>query len=183
MRLPSSGVGLLYHQGYFSRRSTATATSTLRTPIRISRTCRSRPSRGDAPKCSCPWTSRRTICSRSGRRKSDTLVLYLLDAASEERAHDRDITHRLYGGGQVIASSRSWCWASAACGPRGAGPEAHRLAHQRRSRRVSRARRALPRTVAQGTRVRPRHWRPYAANTVFTTPPGACGATIIFRRT
>jgi len=104
MRLPFVGVGLLYRQGYFSQtidgdgnQHASYADSDFEelpiTPV-------TRPD-GSEVFVSVDFPGRR-IWLKVWQAKVGHVKLYLLDAALERNApHDRDITHRLYGGDKV----------------------------------------------------------------------------------
>ena len=100
---PSSPSACCTGRAISRRSSMAMATSTRRTPLRISPIFRSRRSRGGmAPRCSSRWTFRdgRSACTSGARRSGMSRSICSIPTCRNV-APDRAITHRLYGGDEV----------------------------------------------------------------------------------
>ena len=122
------------------RSSTAKATRSPPTAIRISTTCRSLPRWGDDGKevhVSVDLPGRQ-VTVKVWQARIGHVTLYLLDTDLEENTpEDRDIAHQLYGGDSNMRIKQEIVLGVG--GVRAlqrAGPEAHGVAHQRRPCRL-----------------------------------------------
>lgn len=106
LRLPFIGVGLLYRQGYFHQtidsdgNQIASNTDSNFDDLPITP---ARRADGSEAYTSVELPNNRTLNLKIWQARIGHITLYLLDTDIESNdAHDRDITHRLYGGDKVM---------------------------------------------------------------------------------